>query len=124
MFDSDFSASDDPVVRARCVRFLWRASIFAARAVRLRMLPPLRCFTCNRILPFTAIETDLLEGAPLERAMSHRGLERLCCRRMVICNPPEIEEAMVRQKVRDQSDVLMNFEFKLTMRGSREYSTD
>lgn len=88
------------------------------------MLPPVRCWTCNGVLPFSAVEARLREGAvPLKVIMDDLGIERLCCRRMVICHPPELEAFMIGQKVEDVVDESMNYALRMVMRQAREEST-
>jgi DNA-directed RNA polymerase subunit N (RpoN/RPB10) len=88
------------------------------------MLPPVRCFTCNYVLPFSAVETTCATGVALKDAMDDAQVVRTCCRRMIICHPPHMEDMMLQQSAVDEQNDSMNYTFLLTMRGSREESTD
>lgn len=88
------------------------------------MLPPVRCFTCNKVLPFECIQDGCVAGRSLGDAMNVQGLKRICCRRMIIAHPPHVEEAMLMQRVRDDCNEAMQYQFSTAMRGRREEVTD
>lgn len=61
------------------------------------MLPPVRCFTCGKVMPYMAIETDCVSGMTHKEAMEKEGLHRVCCRRMILCVAHELEDFMSSQ---------------------------
>lgn len=65
--------------------------------VSSRMLPPVRCFTCGKVMPYRAIETDCASGMTHKEAMEKEGLHRVCCRRMILCVAHELEDFMSSQ---------------------------
>ena len=69
------------------------------------MLPPVRCFGCNHVLPWSRIDERRARGEDLAAAMTAEGLPRACCRRMVVCQPAGLEDILLAQRVKDVSFV-------------------
>ena len=62
------------------------------------------------MLPFFEIEARMQENAlSLENAMNENYVQRICCRRMIICHPRELEIFMENQKCQDIVDDTLNF---------------
>ena len=88
------------------------------------MMPPVRCFTCNATLPFCSFERNLRKGAPMCDAIVSCAVDRMCCRRMLICNQPCLESMMLKQNTSDVQDDVMGYTLSLRMRESRDVTSD
>jgi len=97
-------------------RYVWNLGFACGAGVRFPdegegeveeegMLPPVRCFTCNKVIPYLHIENACAsDGKTLKEAMDEKGVHRMCCRRMVICVCPSLEETMV---IQDESNAIL-----------------
>ena len=84
---------DDAHTSTRRRRDVERAS---SRRARRAMIIPVRCFTCGKVIG-NKWDTylDLLQADYSERdALDALGLERYCCRRMVMCHVDLIEKLL------------------------------
>ena len=88
------------------------------------MIPPVRCWTCNKVLPSLRYEQRLRAGQTSKQALDELGLPRICCRRMLIAHPPEIEDFMLMQDLEDVVDERQNYTMKMVMRCERVLSTE
>lgn len=64
------------------------------------MLPPVRCFTCNALVPIRAYR-ELLHSMDAREAFAHLKIRRYCCTRMLLCDPPELTATMSELSIRD-----------------------
>ena len=60
----------------------------------------------------------------MKSALDAMGVHRICCRRMLISHPPEVEDFMTMQDLKDIVDEKQNYTLKMVMNASREISTD
>lgn len=70
------------------------------------MLPPVRCFTCNKLLNTTYFEIQRQNGDICKRILDDMGVKRICCRRMIITHPAVLESSMLEYpavNTRDES---------------------
>lgn len=60
------------------------------------MMKPVRCFSCGKPLAdkYEEFEDRLDEGEDPEEAFEEMGIERFCCRRMVLASVDATEEMM------------------------------
>lgn len=64
------------------------------------MLTPVRCFTCNALVP-AARYRELLLHTTSKEAFATLGIRRYCCSRMLLCDPPELTELLSGLRLRD-----------------------
>lgn len=59
------------------------------------MIIPVRCFTCGRVIAsdFEAFKERFRAGEGAKKILDDLGLERYCCRRMIIGNADVLKEA-------------------------------
>jgi DNA-directed RNA polymerase subunit N len=50
------------------------------------MMPPIRCFTCGRLIgdKFEELHAKLLSGKSMGAALDELGIKSYCCRRMLM----------------------------------------
>ena len=67
---------------------------------KLKMLIPIRCFTCNKPIANLYTEyTNLLKNGSSEKdALDKIGLTRFCCRRMVLTHVEIIDKLILFEK--------------------------
>ncbi len=60
------------------------------------MIIPVRCFTCGKVIGhlFEEFTTRVEAGEDTAKVLDDIGLERYCCRRMLICHVDLIDEVM------------------------------
>ena len=60
------------------------------------MIIPVRCFTCGKVIGsyYEKYKELLEEGLPPDEALDKLGLERYCCRRMIIAHVELIDEVI------------------------------
>lgn len=58
------------------------------------MMPPVRCFTCGKPTSALQAEFDQLVASGKDKAkvLDDLGVERYCCRRMILAHVPLIDE--------------------------------
>ena len=59
------------------------------------MLFPVRCFTCNGMLPSDVYEAQRKQGVPSEQILGTLRITRMCCRRMFISFPHALEDSLL-----------------------------
>ncbi len=61
------------------------------------MIIPIRCFTCGRVVgsAYEAFQTKIKMGGSPKAALDELGLERYCCRRMILSHSELIDDVMV-----------------------------
>ncbi len=59
------------------------------------MIIPVRCFTCGAVVasPYEMYKQAIADGKSGKEALDATGLERFCCRRMVVAHKDLILEA-------------------------------
>ena len=59
------------------------------------MIIPVRCFTCGRVIAsdFEKYKEKVAKGEAPRKAMDSLGVERWCCRRMILTNVDVLREA-------------------------------
>lgn len=59
------------------------------------MIIPVRCFTCGRVIAsdYERYKERVAKGEAPRKAMDALGLERWCCRRMILTNVELLAEA-------------------------------
>jgi len=59
------------------------------------MIIPVRCFTCGKVVgsAYEAYQAALAKGLKGKEALDATGLQRFCCRRMIISHVDLIKEA-------------------------------
>jgi len=59
------------------------------------MIIPVRCFTCGRVIAsdYERFKERVAKGEASRKAMDALGLERWCCRRMILTNVELLGEA-------------------------------
>lgn len=59
------------------------------------MIIPVRCFTCGRLIgsEYEALTKRVGEGEDAKKVLNDVGLERFCCRRMVLSHVDLLSEA-------------------------------
>jgi DNA-directed RNA polymerase subunit N (RpoN/RPB10) len=59
------------------------------------MIIPVRCFTCGKVVAssYDAYQQALKAGKSGKQALDATGLERFCCRRMILSHVDLIKEA-------------------------------
>ena len=88
------------------------------------MLPPVRCFTCNALLRFKIYEESLLSGSTTKDALDSAGARRMCCRRMLMTHPPELEECVMAYPSVNFSESVMFLDVKMKIENERTFSSD
>ena len=60
------------------------------------MIIPVRCFTCGKVVgsAFEAYQKRVKTGESPEKVLDSLGLERYCCRRMILSNADLIEDVL------------------------------
>lgn len=86
------------------------------------MLPPVRCFTCGKTIPWISIET-CAEHKSLKTTMDECGITRICCRRIVISFPSTLEETMTGT-LENVNDEALKYSIQYVKKGVRTVSTD
>ncbi len=58
------------------------------------MLIPVRCFTCGRVIgeDYEAFKTRIINGENPRIVLDDLGVERVCCRRLIVAHPFTKEE--------------------------------
>jgi DNA-directed RNA polymerase I, II, and III subunit RPABC5 len=59
------------------------------------MILPVRCFTCNKVLPSWEKYCELLQLLCVKDALNKMGLKRYCCRRMLMCHVELIDKLLL-----------------------------
>jgi len=61
------------------------------------MIIPVRCFTCGKVVgsAFEAYQTKVKMGGAPAQVLTELGLERYCCRRMILAHEDLIDDIMV-----------------------------
>lgn len=59
------------------------------------MIVPVRCFTCGRVVgsAWETYQAALAQGKDGKQALDATGLQRFCCRRMILTHSDLIKEA-------------------------------
>lgn len=59
------------------------------------MIIPVRCFTCGKVVgsAYDVYQQALAKGKKAKEALDSTGLQRFCCRRMIISHVDLIKEA-------------------------------
>ncbi len=59
------------------------------------MIIPVRCFTCGAVVAsaYEQFKADVAAGKDSKEALDATGLERFCCRRMIVAHRDLISEA-------------------------------
>ncbi len=59
------------------------------------MMVPVRCFTCGTVVgsAYDAFKAELDAGKPNKEALEATGLERFCCRRMLVAHVDLVKES-------------------------------
>ena len=59
------------------------------------MIIPVRCFTCGRVIAsdFEKCKEKVAKGEKPQKAMDALGVERWCCRRMILTNVDLLKES-------------------------------
>jgi len=60
------------------------------------MIIPVRCFSCGKVVgsAFEAYQKRVKAGEEPERVLNSLGLERYCCRRMILSNAELIDDVL------------------------------
>lgn len=102
-----------------------RRPLRSAHPVRcLRMLPCVRCWTCNGLLNFTPFEKMRHEGATCKEAMDAVGAQRMCCRRMYISHPWALEPSLLGFASKDYKDEELFLDVRVHVKTERVVSCD
>lgn len=89
------------------------------------MLPPVRCFTCNKVLDWNTYDDRLARGTEsVEAVLNGMGVTRYCCRRMHLCHPKELSARVAQFPTRDHVSRQFNFEMLMAMDNDRIVPTD
>ena len=59
------------------------------------MLFAVRCFTCNSCLPSDSYENLRKQGMEAKIVLNSLGVERMCCRRMLMSHPHALEDSLM-----------------------------
>ena len=62
----------------------------------IRMLVPIRCFTCGKLIgdKFTEFESRVKGGEDPAKVLDEVGIKRYCCRRMLISSVDLIDQVL------------------------------
>ena len=71
------------------------------------MLPPVRCFTCNKLLRASEFEARRHNGDACKQVLDDLNLTRMCCRRMLITHPFVLESSMLAYPAVNSKDESM-----------------
>ncbi len=60
------------------------------------MIIPVRCFTCGNVIGhnYEIYKQQVAAGRKADEVLNELGVERYCCRRMIIANADLIEEVL------------------------------
>ena len=60
------------------------------------MIIPVRCFSCGKVVgsAFEAYQKRVRAGEEPEKVLNSLGLERYCCRRMILSNAELIDDVL------------------------------
>jgi len=60
------------------------------------MIIPVRCFSCGKVVgsAFEAYQKRIKAGEEPEKVLNSLGLERYCCRRMILSNAELIDDVL------------------------------
>ena len=89
------------------------------RAVRIRRpMIPIRCYTCGKVTAsaHAELERRVSEGKPSGDALDCLGMQRICCRRMLVSHPSSLDELC---RAHDQSMRRMPIRFDTVVQGPR-----
>ena len=89
------------------------------------MLPPVRCFTCNKILDWKTYDEKCESGEiAISLILDEMGVTRYCCRRMHLCHPKELSSRICRFQSQDFKSEKYNFEMLMSVKNDRTIATD
>ncbi len=83
------------------------------------MIIPVRCFTCNALTRVREYEAACLEMGSEKAAFDKMGVNRYCCRRMLLCNPIGLTEILMQQTVKNVTDENSDSRFIVEMVNKR-----
>jgi DNA-directed RNA polymerase subunit N len=86
---------------------------------RVPMLIPVRCFTCNGLVPYRDYTARRDMGTTESTTFRELGITRYCCRRMLLCNPRGLTDIMTSVTIGDVVCEDSQTSFLLEMRNSR-----
>ena len=60
------------------------------------MIIPVRCFTCGKVVgsAYEVYKTRVKAGEKAEKVLDSLGLERYCCRRMILANAELVDDVL------------------------------
>ena len=79
---------------------------------------PIRCYTCGKVTAsaHAELERRVSEGKPSGEALDCLGMQRICCRRMLVSHPSSLDELC---RAHDQSMRRMPIRFDTVVQGPR-----
>ena len=83
------------------------------------MIIPVRCFTCNALTKIREYEAIRLETGSEKAAFEQLGINRYCCRRMLLCNPVGLTDILMQQTVQNMRDESSGSCFIVEMKNKR-----
>jgi len=83
------------------------------------MLIPVRCFTCNGLVPYRDYTARRETGETEAATFRELGVRRYCCRRMLLCNPRGLTDIMSSVTIADVICEESHTSFLLEMRNPR-----
>lgn len=85
------------------------------------MLPPPRCFTCNKVLEHRKVQCALKAGGSMKEALAET--RRACCRRMLLCYPAGLADIVMASTSGDVVSAEFNYEIVTRPRADRTVET-
>ena len=83
------------------------------------MLPPIRCFTCNKFIDFTTYSNELKKNRHPKDILDEMKYTRYCCRRVFICHPIDLDKKIFSNfKIADSNN--QSFEIRVSIEKERE----
>lgn len=88
------------------------------------MLFPVRCFSCNACLPSDSYEHMRKQGLESKQALNSLGVERMCCRRMMMSHPHALEGSLLDYPNVDKSEPELFLDIRCHTSEARQVGCD
>lgn len=88
------------------------------------MLFPVRCFSCNACLPSDWYEHMRKQGLEGKQVLNSLGVERMCCRRMMMSHPHALEDSLMEYPNVDRCEPELFLDIRCHISQTRQVGCD
>ena len=88
------------------------------------MLFPVRCFTCNALLPSDTFDAHRKNGMDTFHSLNATNTRRMCCRRMLLSYPHALESSLLNYPNVNETEAEMFLDIRCLVSNPRDITCD